>query len=87
MDDAYTQLDQLVSLISSSVDYIKQEFRASGQAIPSLNDTNGHPFDTAATSQKLIDALRIVQGASTQLTTLIAPPQYTLSNVNPSNIF
>ena len=62
MGDAYTQLDQLVFLISSSVDYIKQEFRASGQAIPSLNDTNVHPFDTAATSQKLIDALRIVQG-------------------------
>ncbi|KAK7692880.1 hypothetical protein QCA50_004515 [Cerrena zonata] len=82
MEDTFTQLDQLVSLISSSVDYIKREFRASGQAIPSLKSIDEHPLDTGATSQKLLEALRIVHGASAQLTTMIAPPQYTLSNLS-----
>lgn len=62
MEDTFAQLDQLVSLMSSSVDYIRQEFRGSGQAIPSLDDTTGHPFDTEVMSQKLceLSAVRLL---------------------------
>lgn len=84
MEDTFAQLDQLVSLISSSVETIKQEFRASGQAIPSLNGTKGHPFDTQVTSRPFLDALRTVHGAATQLTTMVAAPQHTVINVSTS---
>ncbi|KAK7685213.1 hypothetical protein QCA50_011576 [Cerrena zonata] len=81
MDDMFAELDTLVSLIASSVDKLKQEFKESGKPVPSIHSTESHPFDTGPISQRFDDALRTVQGACAQLTTLVSPPQLTVANL------
>ncbi|CAL1708128.1 unnamed protein product [Somion occarium] len=87
MESTFSELDNLVSLITSSADQIKQEYRNSRQTIPSLNSTEGHPFDAEAISQELQDALRTVHGACAQLTAMVAPPQYTLTVLSLGHYF
>ena len=81
MDATFAQLDDLLSLITSSIGQLKDEIRATGTPLPPLDSVDSHPFDTGAVPKGVENALRIVQGACAQLTTLVTPPQATISNV------
>ena len=75
MEDAFAQADQLVELITTSVARIKDVYRDSSQTLPTL-DT---PDDTTAPlSPDFRNSLRELQGACSQLTTLLSPPAETV---------
>lgn len=77
-----SQLDELVSLISSAADYIKKEYQHHGTPVLSLDETQEHPYDTAHVSREFQHALRTLQGACAQLSTLVTPPSRTLNAVS-----
>lgn len=82
----FTELDVLVSLITSSVDTIKSEYtqlNTSAALDLSLDSTEKHPLDLKAVPQTLQDALRTLQGSCAQLGNIVLPPAYTIATVSP----
>lgn len=81
MHRSFLQLDQLISVISSSVEIFKAEYDRLGEDLPSLEDQQSHPFDTINASDRLREAILSIQGACAQLSTLVTPPQRTVTAV------
>ncbi|KAK7691271.1 hypothetical protein QCA50_004664 [Cerrena zonata] len=79
MAHSFLQLDELVSIISTSVENIKAEYSLFGDGIPTLDDVQLHSLDTKHTSENLQRATLSIQRACAQLLTLVAPPQRTLT--------
>ena len=78
MEDAITQADQLVELITTSVACIKDIYKNLNQTLPLLDI----PDDSIVPpSLDLRDNLRILQGACSQLTTLLSPPAEAITTV------
>ncbi|KAI0090303.1 S-adenosyl-L-methionine-dependent methyltransferase [Irpex rosettiformis] len=81
------EVSQLLSLITSSVKAIEDEFAASGvSAIPSLNSTDTHPLDLKPL-KPVRDQLRILEGACAQLCATLAPPVCTVTDRVSNAIF
>ncbi|KAI0081994.1 S-adenosyl-L-methionine-dependent methyltransferase [Panus rudis PR-1116 ss-1] len=74
MDPSFQQLDDLVSLITTSVNELKAECLRKGYSIPNLDSVDTHPYDNAYSSAILHNAIRTIRGACTQLSTVITPP-------------
>ncbi|CAL1713898.1 unnamed protein product [Somion occarium] len=84
----FTELDVLVSLITSSVDTIKSEYtqlNTSAALDLSLDSTEKHPLDLKAVPQTLQDALRTLQGSCAQLGNIVLPPAYTIATMSMSH--
>ena len=76
-----TQLDALLTLISSSVEVVKSEYAKQGHAVPSLDSVTPHPMDSVLPGLELKRAVQTLEGACAQLTAIVAPPAHTLANV------
>ena len=61
MDATFAQLDGLLSLITSSIGQLKDEIRATGTPLPSLDSVDSHPFDTGVAPNSVQNALIVVQ--------------------------
>ncbi|KAG6919697.1 hypothetical protein DXG01_002643 [Tephrocybe rancida] len=60
---------------------VEAEFERSEQPyVPSLDDLNPHPFDTAVYSLELRNAVQILEGACAQLCATVARPSHTMLN-------
>ena len=83
---AFAELDQLVSLITSSVETIKSQYLAltpdPSSLDLSLDSTNKHPLDLKAVPSPLQDAFRTLQGSCSQLENIVLPPAYTVAIPN-----
>lgn len=81
----FAEIDQLVALITSSVETIKSQYTAlySGTAPLdlSLDSTEKHPLDLKAVPSTLQDAFRTLQGSCAQLENIVLPPAYTVASV------
>lgn len=82
MDTSFTELDQLVSLISTSVADLKAEYVRLHEPLPSLDDVRKYPFDSKHPPKGLQQAVLVIQGACAQLSALVAPPQHTITIVS-----
>ncbi|TCD61790.1 hypothetical protein EIP91_007944 [Steccherinum ochraceum] len=78
MEASFSMLDDLVALITSAVNDVKDEYRRLQHPFPSLDDTKPHPLDSAHTPRKLRKAIHSIQGACLQLSTAVAMPHHTL---------
>ena len=87
---AFAELDQLVSLITSSVETIKSQYLAltpdPSSLDLSLDSTNKHPLDLKAVPSPLQDAFRTLQGSCSQLENIVLPPAYTVASVRSLSI-
>lgn len=78
MDSAFAQADLLVELITTSVAQVKKIYRDAKCNLPVLDS----PDNVAAPmSPSFRTALRTLQGACSQLTTLLSPPAETIALV------
>lgn len=77
------QLDALVSLITSSVERVKDEYKRLGYDAPDLHSVEPHPLDGSQPSLELKQAMQTIEGACAQLSVLVTPPQHTVTNVRP----
>ncbi|KAI0081995.1 S-adenosyl-L-methionine-dependent methyltransferase [Panus rudis PR-1116 ss-1] len=75
---SFAELDKLVSLISSAVNDLKEEYVRLGHEVPGLDDVKEFILDDAPPSEKLSNAIRVIQGACAQLPVLVTPPKVTL---------
>lgn len=82
MENALTQADKLVELITNSVAQIKEVYSYSKQTLPVLDDPDA---STAPMSPDFRASLRILQGACSQLTALLTPPAETIITVCSAN--
>lgn len=82
MDASFTELDSLVTLITSAVNDVKAEYTRLKHPFPTLNDTEPHPLDSQYTPPKLKKAIQAIQGACSQLSTLVTTPQHAVSVVS-----
>lgn len=78
MEASFAMLDDLVALITSAVNDVKDEYRRMQYPFPSLDDTKPHPLDSAHTPRKLKNAIHSIQGACLQLSTTVNTPHHTL---------
>ncbi|KAI0081920.1 S-adenosyl-L-methionine-dependent methyltransferase [Panus rudis PR-1116 ss-1] len=76
---AFVELDNLVSLISSAVEQLKEEYNQLGYSLPTLDDVKEPAYNSAQVSDRLEHAVQCIQGACSQLSTLITPPKITLA--------
>ncbi|KAF8058197.1 S-adenosyl-L-methionine-dependent methyltransferase [Lyophyllum atratum] len=76
-----TQLTSLISLIQESARVVETEFQRSCiPDIPSLDDLEPHPFDTAVYSEEMRHAVQVLEGACAQLCATVARPTHTMLN-------
>jgi hypothetical protein len=80
------ELEDLLGLITSATMDAIAIYEKSGHGIPSINSTTTHPLDTD-TTLALKKAIRILDAASEQLCTTLAPPSHTLLNVPSFSFF
>ncbi|EIN06887.1 S-adenosyl-L-methionine-dependent methyltransferase [Punctularia strigosozonata HHB-11173 SS5] len=73
-------MDQLVQLITSSVETFKAEYQKRGYNGPSLEDTSPHTADAIPPSIELKHASQVIEGACAQLCAIVNPPQHTICN-------
>ena len=80
--DSFAELDSVFSLITKSAEQVKTGFTKLGLPFPNLDDLEPHALDTAHVPAELQYAIRCIQGACTQLSTLVTTPQQALTIVS-----
>lgn len=82
---AFAEIDQLVSLITTSVETIKSQYVAFASNPSSLDlsldSTTKHPLDLKAIPSVLQNAFRTLEGSCAQLENIVLPPAYTIASV------
>ncbi|KAG7096369.1 hypothetical protein E1B28_003813 [Marasmius oreades] len=73
-------IDSLLGLIHSATRIAVAEYRKSGYGVPSPNDSNPHPLDTASDVLALKKAVRVLEGACERICTTLAQPMHTVAN-------
>ncbi|KAG7091737.1 hypothetical protein E1B28_008138 [Marasmius oreades] len=77
---ARSQIEALLSLISSSTQAAMSEYEKTGHGIPSPNSSESHPLDDEVGALALKTAIRTLEGACERLCTTLAQPMHTLIN-------
>ncbi|KAG1751062.1 S-adenosyl-L-methionine-dependent methyltransferase [Suillus lakei] len=69
--------------ISSTPLHAKQsaEYKKTGHGVPSVDATTFHPLDLTTDTLALKKAIRLLEGAYHQLSSILAPPQHTVMNL------
>ncbi|KAJ2932577.1 hypothetical protein H1R20_g4534, partial [Candolleomyces eurysporus] len=81
MESQPSQLSALVALIASATQLVESRFKASSKpGVPSLDDTEEHPLDTAFADPELRAAIQTIEGACAQLCATVARPSHTIVN-------
>ncbi|KAG7091742.1 hypothetical protein E1B28_008143 [Marasmius oreades] len=75
-----TQIEALLSLISSSTQAAMSEYEKTGHGIPTPNSSKSHPLDNEAGALALRRAIRTLEAACERLCTTLAQPMHTLHN-------
>ena len=94
--DAKSQLDALVSLISASVSTFTSEYQTAGISLPSLDDIPSASSSSVNSSAKLseeakarvVKAVKTIEAACAQLTATVSSPGHIILNVcaSPSSL-
>jgi hypothetical protein len=80
-----SQLSALVALIASATQLVESRFKTSSKPyVPSLDDTEEHPLDSAFADPELRAAIQTIEGACAQLCATVARPSHTIVNVRLS---
>ncbi|TCD65877.1 hypothetical protein EIP91_002036 [Steccherinum ochraceum] len=74
MASTFSELDDLVALITTAVADVKAEYTKLNLPFPKLADVNPHPIDSTIIPQKLQRATQTISGACAQLSALVVPP-------------
>ncbi|KAG7091731.1 hypothetical protein E1B28_008132 [Marasmius oreades] len=77
---ARTQIEALLSLISSSTQAAMSEYEKTGHGIPTPNSLESHPLDNEAGALALRRAIQTLEAACEQLCSTLAQPMHTLLN-------
>ncbi|KAG7093562.1 hypothetical protein E1B28_007232 [Marasmius oreades] len=77
---ARTQIEALLSLISSSTHAAMSEYEKTGHGIPIPDSSESHPLDNQAGALALRRAIWTLKGACERLCTTLAQPMHTLIN-------
>ena len=78
---SFEHLDQLVFVITTSVEKLKTECDQQDRDVPSLSDTLAYPADSEDVPTNLHEIIQSIQGSCAQLSALVAPPQRTVATV------
>ena len=78
---SFEHLDQLVFVITTSVEKLKTECNQQDRDVPSLADTFTYPTDSEDVPANLQEIIQSIQGSCAQLSALVAPPQRTVATV------
>jgi hypothetical protein len=77
-----SQVNALVSLITSATRDAVAEYEKHGHEPPSLDLSEPHPLDAELPSLALKKAIRTLESACERLCTTLAPPLHTIVNVS-----
>ncbi|KAG1822664.1 S-adenosyl-L-methionine-dependent methyltransferase [Suillus subaureus] len=75
-----TKLEALLNIINSSAHQAIAEYKKTGHGVPSADATTFHPLDLTTDTLALKKAIRLLEGAYHQLSSILAPPQHTVMN-------
>ncbi|KAG1854823.1 S-adenosyl-L-methionine-dependent methyltransferase [Suillus subalutaceus] len=74
------KLEALLDIINSSAHQAIAEYKKTGHGVPSADATTFHPLDLTTDTLALKKAIRLLEGAYHQLSSILAPPQHTVMN-------
>ncbi|KAG2346546.1 S-adenosyl-L-methionine-dependent methyltransferase [Suillus weaverae] len=74
------KLEALLDIINSSARQAIAEYKKTGHGVPSADATAFHPLDLTTDTLPLKRAIRLLEGAYHQLSSILAPPQHTVMN-------
>ncbi|KAG2131803.1 O-methyltransferase-domain-containing protein [Suillus clintonianus] len=74
------KLEALLDIINSSARQAIAEYKKTGHGVPSADATTFHPLDLTTDTLALKKAIRLLEGAYHQLSSILAPPQHTVMN-------
>ncbi|KAG1883837.1 O-methyltransferase-domain-containing protein [Suillus subluteus] len=80
LNEPEAKLEALLDIINSSARQAIAEYKNTGHGVPSADATTFHPLDSATDTIALKKAIRLLEGAYHQLSTILAPPQHTVMN-------
>ncbi|KAG1864874.1 O-methyltransferase-domain-containing protein [Suillus subluteus] len=75
------KLEALLDIINSSAHQAIAEYKKTGHGVPSADATTFHPLDLTRDTLALKKAIRLLEGAYHQLSSILAPPQHTVMNL------
>ncbi|KAG1864887.1 S-adenosyl-L-methionine-dependent methyltransferase [Suillus subluteus] len=75
------KLEALLDIINSSAHQAIAEYKKTGHGVPSADATTFHPLDLTTDTLALKKAIRLLEGAYHQLSSILAPPQHTVMNL------
>ncbi|KAG1728070.1 O-methyltransferase-domain-containing protein [Suillus lakei] len=78
--DPEAKLEALLDIINSSARQAIAEYKKTGHGVPSAEATTFHPLDLMTDTLALKKAIRLLEGAYHQLSSILAPPQHTVMN-------
>jgi hypothetical protein len=76
------KIEALLDIINSSTRQAIAEYKKTGHGVPSADSPSFHPLDLATDTLALKKAIRLLEGSYHQLSSILAPPQHTVYNVN-----
>ncbi|KAH9483231.1 3-O-methyltransferase 2 [Psilocybe cubensis] len=80
MSHPHGQIAALAALISDAAKVVEAQYASTERPyVPSLDDTDPHPFDERS-SKELRTAIQIIEGACAQLSATVARPSHTIVN-------
>ncbi|KAG1776816.1 S-adenosyl-L-methionine-dependent methyltransferase [Suillus placidus] len=74
------EVEALLVIINSSAREAMEEYKKTGHGVPGADSTAFHPLDLATDTLALRKAIRLLEGAYHQLSSVLAPPQHTVYN-------
>ncbi|KAG2039958.1 S-adenosyl-L-methionine-dependent methyltransferase [Suillus americanus] len=80
-NDPEAKLEALLDIINSSAHQAIAEYKKTGYGVPSADATTFHPLDLTTDTLALRKAIRLLEGAYHQLSSILAPPQHTVTNL------
>ncbi|KAG1854821.1 O-methyltransferase-domain-containing protein [Suillus subalutaceus] len=75
------KLEALLDIINSSAHQAIAEYKKTGHGVPSADATTFHSLDLTTDTLALKKAIRLLEGAYHQLSSILAPPQHTVMNL------
>ncbi|KAG1724992.1 S-adenosyl-L-methionine-dependent methyltransferase [Suillus lakei] len=81
LNEPEAKLEALLDIINSSARQAITEYKKTGYGVPSADATTFHPLDLTTDTLALKKAIRLLEGAFHQLSSILAPPQHTVMNL------
>ncbi|KAG2101510.1 S-adenosyl-L-methionine-dependent methyltransferase [Suillus cothurnatus] len=79
-NNSEAKVEALLHIINSSAHQAIAEYKKTGHGIPSADAATFHPLDLTTDTLALKKAIRLLEGAYHQLSSILAPPQHTVMN-------